>query len=72
MENHGTFAVNFDVMPDVGDVVLLEPGLSWGKIWCVIEKRLIGAKVVWLCARPATPKERDDIWARYKLSLDIL
>lgn len=57
-DERATFTQELPVMPDVGDVVLLEPGPTWGQIWCVVERRVIDSVQVTLLSRLVSNEDR--------------
>lgn len=67
--NRARFAVLFDVVPNVGDTILLEPNPTWGKIWCVVEHRYVGSRFVYIGARVATHDDHVNAFKNYGLDL---
>ena len=71
-DNRGRFHQSFQALPNVGDTVLLEADGSWGKTWCVIERRYHLNNIVILGARIANKEDFKAATEKYGLHLEIL
>jgi hypothetical protein len=58
---HASFLQMLAVKPDVGDIVTLEPGSTWGTIQCVVEHCKVSEEMVRLYARLMTDADHDKL-----------
>jgi hypothetical protein len=57
--DRGPFVQDFQIVPSVGDIVLLlEPGFGYDQIWCVVEQRIVYSDSVTLCTRLVAEDDR--------------
>jgi hypothetical protein len=61
-DKRGKFTQIFPIVPSVGDLILLEPGSNWGKIWCVVEHRVIYENSITLCTRLIKQEDQLKAW----------